>query len=289
MAEERHRLGLNPAEVIGVLEKAFFRSFGLKDETAFYFRLGTEVPGLTFQFHYLPRSPRDETAPSRWQEQQEDASRNGLRLVHIWEDQWKRQRQIVLPRLGSMLGQSLRIHGRETLAGKVDAATARRFFGENHLLVPLSGRHRFGLFYKQELVSLAAFSGARIMKSKSPAYRSFELLRFCHAGSRLVVGGLSKLLAAFAETFHPEDIMTYIDLDWSEGGAFLNTGFLPSGKTPPQVFWINPEEGIRYYPGRLPAGLGEAAPEQLQEAGYFRIYNCGSLKLLKQFGAEKER
>src|SRR3546814_1302576 len=102
---------------------------------------------------------------------------------------------------------------------------------------------------------------------------SFELLRFCHAGMQLVSGGLGKLLSAFAAAFQPDDIMTYLDMEWPGGEAFLKNGFTPAGTLPPQIFWINPDDGIRYYPGRLPAALQGAGPEGFHGLGFYRVYN----------------
>src|SRR3546814_19697927 len=90
--------------------------------------------------------------------------------------------------MAARLGRCTRIHGRETVVQRVDSNTGLQFLEANHLLVPLKGKYRFGLYYQEELRSLAVFSGARQMKSQGANHRSFELLRFCHAGMQLVSG-----------------------------------------------------------------------------------------------------
>src|SRR3546814_5094795 len=93
------------------------------------------------------------------------------------------------------------------------------------------------------------------MKSQGANHRSFELLRFCHAGMQLVSGGLGKLLSAFAAAFQPDEIMTYLDMEWPGGEALSKNGFKPAGTLPPQIFGTNPDDGIRYSPGSFTAAL----------------------------------
>ncbi|QEC53125.1 hypothetical protein EDD80_10490 [Anseongella ginsenosidimutans] len=274
---------LQAAKVLAELNQLFPFPFELKQEMPGYFQLATGEVSFVFQFNYLPRAADEEVSPLKWQEQRETALTKGQRLIYIWEDQWQHSRAAVISRMAALLGTCKRIHGRETTMQRVNAMTALNFIKDNHLLVPLKGKYRFGLFYKNELRSLAVFSGPRQMKAKGENYRSFELLRFCHSRMHLVTGGLSKLLWSFAEAFRPQDIMTYVDLDWSEGKAFLKNGFMPSGKLAPQVFWINPEEGIRYSPKRLPSAFVNATAEKLHEAGYYRICNSGSLKFIRGY------
>ncbi len=58
-------------------------------------------------------------------------------------------------------------------------------------------------------------------RSKNP-YRSYEMVRFANVTGVTVTGGLSKLIKAFAEEVKPDDIMTYVDREWSDGKATAN-------------------------------------------------------------------
>lgn len=281
---------MQAARVLEELNRRLLFAFDLYQDLPGSFRVASENTNLVVQFNFLPRSPAEEMPPDTWRKQQAMFSKRGKSLVHIWEDQWVFQREITLSRLAAIAGThpavpglKTAIHGRETSVRRVDSHTAYQFLADNHLLTPLKGKYRFGLFHRNQLVSLAVFSGGRQMKSNASAYRSFELVRFCHLRMHLVRGGLSKLLTAFRLAFFPDHIMTYVDLDWSEGHAFRKLDFIPSGERAPQVFWIHPDEMHRYYPSRLPVGLANALPEQLHQAGYFRIANCGSLKLIKLY------
>ena len=48
-----------------------------------------------------------------------------------------------------------------------------------------------------------------------------------------MVGGISKLLSAFAREAGPDEIVTVIDRDWGEGGGWATLGFRPLRRLPP--------------------------------------------------------
>src|SRR5690606_24883682 len=126
-----------------------------------------------------------------------------------------------------------------------------------------------------ELVSIAIFGGARLMREKGRHYRSFELLRFCHKSDSLVIGGLSKLLKRFIQDFDPDDIMTYVDRDWSQHSSLLKLGFQEEGTIPGAALWVSGNRQF-YVPN-------EKELDQIKHnhpEGY-RIDSAGSIKMLK--------
>lgn len=201
---------------------------------------------------YLPQSIRLEN------EMQEKA-------IHLDIDVLNTSYQKVLQRIKGLSGKGRRIYARETVVARVDKRVALEFLEEHHLHVPLSGKYRYGLFCKGELVSVAIFSGGRIMREISEAYRSFELLRFCHKADYLVVGGISKLIYAFIKDFNPSDIMTYADRDWSQESSLESIGFKEEGVIAAQTFFV--KDGVR---------IGAHEDEENYD---YSIKNRGSIKL----------
>lgn len=197
--------------------------------------------------------------------------------VHVDEDYWVTQPAKLLARLMVRAGRGFRIHARETVVARVDKKQAMDFQRSHHLHVPLPGKFRYGLFFQGELVSVAVFSGGRKMRNQPPDYRSYELLRFCHKGEWIVVGGLSKLIRQFVKEHHPGDLMTYSDRDWSDGSAYEQLGFEVRGATAPQTFWIEGETMQRYAISELPPPFDPAHP-----GSFFPVSNRGSLKLVKR-------
>ena len=197
-----------------------------------------------------------------------------IRSFHIDQDQLLKAPHKIISRLQALLGKGTIIYARQTVVARVDKRIALAFQEENHLQAALPGKYRYALFHQGELVSLAIFSGGRKMVHYSPDYRSFELLRFCHKSGFRVVGGLSKLIKSFIDNFHPNDIMTYVDRDWSQASNLRTLGFEEQSQTLPQYFWI---DGAERYPVK---DLEQIATFQEKYPLGYLSHNNGSTKLV---------
>lgn len=160
------------------------------------------------------------------------------RCIHLDQDVWLNKADLVLNRVLSMIGQAQRFYARQTVVARIDKKTTLDFLEEHHLHIPMLGKYRYGLFFKGELMSVCVFSGARVMRH-TEGYRSFECIRFCTKQGYVIVGGLSKLLKAFYLDFEPSDVMTYVDLDWSDGDKYEKIGFKKAGFLEPQYYLVD--------------------------------------------------
>ncbi len=172
------------------------------------------------------------------------------------------------------------IHGRETEVRPITNPTLLDFLQQNHLHVPLKGKHKYGLFFKAQLVSVASFSYPRNITIDGQKVRSYELLRFCHLNGYIVVGGLTKLLAHFIRAQPVEHLMTYVDIEWGAGEGFEKAGFKRTGQMPPKTFWINKTDLQRFHQ------IGGQDTEDLTSQ-YADVYNCGSYKMEKFIGQNR--
>ena len=207
--------------------------------------------------------------------------------VQLWEDQWVYHNDKVKSKIRSLLGLTNRIHARETKVVKIDNGTLMRFLEQNHLNVAIKGKFKYGLSHKGDLVAVISFSKGRTMIRDSQEYESYELLRFCNKLHCTVVGGFSKLLQHFIKAQHPDDIMTYIDADWSNGKSLISMGFKYIEMKEPVEFWLNRETGVRESPHLvmeqkpiLEEIKSEKPGDFLSQLGYIKIFNSGSYKLL---------
>lgn len=219
---------------------------------------------------------------------QGDLRSSGILTITLWEDIWYQKKEIVQSRLNAILGISERIPGRVTQARKLDKPTANEFLDKNHLQGSVTSKIRYGLFLPKRyfrvlnpdyqidtqieelLVAVATFSHPRTFEQDGETYRSYELIRFANLRNTTVVGGFDKLLRAFMEEYRPGDIMTYADLEWSDGASYRRLGFEEISDKDPVHFWLDPELYIRYSDKRKPEN------DQLIE-----IYNSGSRKFVK--------
>lgn len=196
------------------------------------------------------------------------------RTIHLNYDQLVADFEKISARIRALYGFGKVVYARKTVVARLDKSVSLSFLQDHHLQSPLAGKYRYGLFFEGELISIAIFSGGRHMRDKPTDYRSFELLRFCHKSGFRVTGGLSKLIQAFIRDFHPNDIMTYVDLDWSQDSMLQTLGFEERGIIPPQAYWITGGN-------RLPIKTAEQQKNLSENsANGYLSYNSGSTKLV---------
>ncbi len=159
----------------------------------------------------------------------------------VFEDQWIHKPEIIKSKIISIFGKSNRIYARHCVIRKIDRPTTDRFLNENHIYGTTTSKHRLGLFIENNLVAIATFAGQRNFKSG----RSAEMLRFCNRNFTTVIGGLGKLIKAYKTLYKPNDIMTYVDIDWGKGKAFKQLGFINVSKKEKIKFYCRRSSGER--------------------------------------------
>lgn len=192
--------------------------------------------------------------------------------IVIHDDIWHHRKQQVYSRIQSLCGDTKRIHGRATKIVRLTQPELRDFLEANHITGAANSKHKYGLIHQHQLVAVASFNGPLKVTREGIPYNSYELVRFCNLSGYTVIGGLSKLMQHFIQAHHPDDIMTYVDREWSDGKSFINMGFEEIDTTSPQTFFVHKTSNIRYRAGQLPA---EISPTELRQTT-----NRGNLKLL---------
>jgi len=216
----------------------------------------------------------------------------GISVVTLWEDIWIRENAIAKSRLSAILGISQRIPARTTQVRRIDKPTADKFLNENHLQHTVSSKLKYGLFLPNRyfrvlksdyqldrtapelLVAVATFSHPRIFERDEKPFRSYELIRFANLLNTTVIGGFDKLLTFFEEDCKPDDIMTYADLDWSDGASYKRLGFKAASDKKPMQFWLNTEKLERSF-----------KPKNIGNDNLIEVYNGGSRKFVKEIFA----
>lgn len=217
---------------------------------------------------------------------QERFQKQGVHLIHLWEDVWLSRRDQVLSRFRSLLGLNKSFHGRKAKIETLDQKQTLNFFNTYHLQGYVRAKYSYGLVTDGNLIAVASFSDTRPMKSKGADYQSAELVRFASKDGLTIVGGLSKLIKHFSKQIKINDLMTYADRDWSLGKGYDKLGFTISELTAPGILYVNTTTLIRYFKHRLPKTILSAFEAQnvlnlddfLAEQGYVKLFNTGNLK-----------
>lgn len=191
--------------------------------------------------------------------------------LSIFENEWRDKREGVLSRIKSKLGLNNKIFARKTIVKKLNRLEAYDFLLDNHINDALKTKYNFGLLYNNEIVAIACFGPIMHKKTEGKGDMSGELIRFCNKLDCTVVGGLSKLLKHFITQYQVDDVMTYIDKDWSDGKSFINLGFEVVGKK---------TDFFHYFDVETKQFLKEINPQNK----IITIYKSGLLKLLFKVG-----
>ena len=133
------------------------------------------------------------------------------------------------------------VYARNCSVQRVGKDVAAPFLDENHRLRYTSCRYLYALAVKRStgaaetslpegtVVAVAGFSSARRWLKGERKVSSYEWVRYASLPDVRVVGGMGKLLEAFVDEVHPDDVMSYADASWSGGDAYKALGFVCEG------------------------------------------------------------
>lgn len=208
-----------------------------------------------------------------------------ISVLHIWEDDWMFRKDIVKSIILNKLNLSTKIYARKCVVKEVkDNKIVREFLETNHLQGFVGSKYKIGLYYENELVSLMTFGSVRKSLGGKNKSGSFELLRFCNRLNTTVIGGGSKLLKWFKTNVLFDSVISYCDLSRYDGKFYENLGFNFISKTEPNYYWIIDDQRkhrFNYRKDKL-VSLGydkdKTEVQIMNELGYQRIFDCGSLK-----------
>lgn len=199
--------------------------------------------------------------------------RSGIRLFHLFEDEWRDRREIVKSMIRSRLGLSERIYARRCTLRDLSTHERRAFFRANHIDSDTRAKFSCGLFHEGMLV--AAIS----LRSPMTVGRNdrLEVARFAVAINKNVVGGLGRLVKrakAYANEKQVKTLFSYVDMRYGDGHAYESVGFKLERMTAIRFWWT--DRIIRYDRTAFKAKPG--TPEKLVARAnqVNRIYGCSN-------------
>jgi very-short-patch-repair endonuclease len=241
-------------------------------------KLGIEFDGIYWHSNlFLNKNyHRDKT---------ELCEKQGIQLIHVFENEWINKKEIVKSIIKSKLG----IIDSEIFAKKCevreinDGKLIMDFLETNHIQGFVESKYKIGLFHDDELMSLMTFDNKRTVNDE------YEMLRFCNKLNTTVIGGASKLLSYFIKIYEPKSILTFVDRRYSDGNFYKQLGFKYLGNTEPNYWYFKNNELKQYHrfgfrkdvlvkEGHDP---NKTEKQIMRERGYLRIYDSGNIKLEK--------
>lgn len=217
-----------------------------------------------------------------------------IKLIHLFEDEWYYKQEIVKSRIKNFFNKTEnKIYARKCEIKQLDNNEKNTFLKENHIQGKSSDMERIGLYHQNILVSVMTFSKRRVaLGAKTTNENEYELARFCSLLNTNVVGGFERLLKQFMKNKQSCSIITYADCRWSginpEKTVYHKNGFNFLHKSRPSYFYMHKKDYlIRHHrfafnkQTLIKEFNGDPSKTEwllAQEAGFDRIWDCGTLK-----------
>ncbi len=221
----------------------------------------------------------------------DEMAAKGIRLVHVFEDEWSFKRGIVESKVRNLLGLSSnrRVSARKCTVREIDSNVKDQFLEANHIQGKDISLIRLGLFLRDEIVSVMTFSRVRPSLGRSSSEKDYELVRFASRIDLSVVGAFSKMLKHFTRNYSFSTITTYADLRWSqESNVYEKSGFTLKHRSEPSYWYFKPGELVRYHrysfrksalKDKFPEHYSETETESqiMSKLKYEKVWDCGNL------------
>lgn len=187
------------------------------------------------------------------------------RPIIITEDRWRSEGDCIRRRLLAHMGIFTHVFARNCEVRKLHKGEAADFMNRWHSYGDATCRYRLGLFLKKpargangelppgEMVAAATFSNGRLMERGGKYYRSYQWIRYASLPDVRVTGGMGKIMKHFldeaiagdeedrsTDRFGGWDIMSYADLEWSDGNVYRRLGFADEGHKSPVMYRVDP-------------------------------------------------
>lgn len=245
------------------------------------FKISIEYNGLKWHSEFFGK--KDKNYHLNKTVQCKDA---GIQLIHIFEDEWVHNREIVKSRLRNLLRlNENRLYARQCEIRHIEVGESKPFLNEHHIQGTSPSSIKLGAFFKNELISVMTFSKPRISVGQKNKSGEYELVRFASKSNFTIIGIASKLFKHFQRNYTFDTVMSFADLRWSNGNLYEQLGFKLIYKTVPNYWYVDGNKRIHRFNfmkhrlKHLPAYSDNKTEVQIMlESGYDRIWDCGNLK-----------
>lgn len=216
-------------------------------------------------------------------------------VIFLYQDRWVEKGTLVRRMLDAHMGKQETVFARNCEVREIPPETAAEFLDRHHLYGSLKSAFRYGLFRcrttgKNEtgmdatgvLVAVGVFSRGREIGGRM----SYEWLRYASAAGCRISGGMGKILDFFTESRKKAlsgtfDVMSYADLEWSEGDSYRKLGFSEEGSRSPVSFLCDPDTGSRIHESKIGRDNRFRTGDR---RGKVLVRNLGSIRFVKVIG-----
>ena len=217
--------------------------------------------------------------------------KKGIRIIHIFEDEWLYKNDIVKDKIKHILklSNTSRIYARKCEVKEITTSVKTEFLNKYHIQGTDRSNIKLGLFYNNNLISVMTFGKNRVALGGKSNKTNYELIRFASTSAYIVLGSFGKLLKYFKRNYEWNTITTYADYRWSDENNIYETfKFKKVRLSEPNYWYFYNSNKIRYHrysyrkqilKNKFPAvyDVNKTEKEIVALGGMLCIYDCGNL------------
>jgi hypothetical protein len=247
-------------------------------------KIGIEYNGLFYHSMFGLKRGRQKWANKELQNYHLDKTRYfeslGIRIIHIWEHEWRDRPEQVKDFLRSACGANkIRIGARKCEFKEISVKEGKGFLDKTHIQGgPSNSLFSLGCFYKDELIGVCSF-GRHHRKSEM-----IVLNRFACLPNHTVMGFLSKASRIAYDKFKTP-IISWADYSKSQANGYISAGWIVEEYLQPDYFYFNPKtqeviskQSRKKSVVKTPPGMTEKEHAELDNL--LRIYDSGKIRLI---------
>lgn len=207
----------------------------------------------------------------------------GIRVIHVFEDEWKTKPGIVKNLIAAALGALPRLQARKLAVFRIATAEADAFYTANHIQGRVGSQVNLALLDSGTVVGCMSFSVLR-SERRNINKRHWELTRYASCGA--ITGGAGRLLSAFKNLGLADIITSYSDVRMFSGKMYEALGFVRTHETRPDYCYTDGQVRVhkakfqksrlaKMYPG---CDMKKTEREICEENGWYQLFDCGKVR-----------
>lgn len=219
-------------------------------------KIGIEYDGLAFH-------SSDSKDPSYHLYKTLECEKQGIRLIHIFSDEWETKKPLVIDLVRKALGKYQVLSAEDCTISPIGIKEGKYFLDNSDLLGNYQDSTNYlALKYINDTVGVMAYHKEE---------NTVIIDRYSERRALKIKGGLKKLIDNLKET----DLETRIDRRLYTGEEFFECGFTKIMATPPNFYYTLD------FQERIPSKSITLTESQLKSQGILKIWDCGEIILRK--------
>jgi len=215
-----------------------------------------------------------------------DCEKQGVKLIHIFEDEWVKNKELVLNKIATLLNVNknrIRVGGRQCIIKTINREESNLFLKNWHIQGGTRSTIYYGAYYNNVLIGVMSFK----YYNKNDEW---ELTRFATHGEYLTPGLASKMFKHFVKDANPGQVKSFADRRWTvdkNNNLYIKLGFTLSEIEPPNYSYVTDrgfkrqhkfgfKKQILIKKYNLPEKWTEK--QMCEHLGFYRMWDCGLFK-----------